>query len=112
MNNVLYFSELPSNIISSTALSESLKDDEATWVITKREYFVFTWDFGGNKKKISHSENCLPESEIQSAVLKFGGVSKRVGSISIDSTFNFDFDSITTKEYPITGKPVDFTPGV
>ena len=33
-----------------------------------------------------------------------------MGSILIDSTFNFAFSSIFTKEYPRTIKPMDFTP--
>ena len=33
-----------------------------------------------------------------------------MGSISIDSTFNFAFAYIFKKEDPRTGKPVDFTP--
>ena len=32
-----------------------------------------------------------------------------MGSISRDATFKVYFDSIRTTEYPITGKPMDFT---
>ena len=35
-----------------------------------------------------------------------------MGSISRDATFKVYFDSIRTTEYPITGKPMDFTPEV
>ena len=38
-NNVLYFPESPVNIISETALDESIKDNEGTWVPTKKIYF-------------------------------------------------------------------------
>ena len=60
LNNVLYFLESPVNILSANSLSESMKDDYVTWVLTKREYSIFTWYFGRYKKKISHSENFLP----------------------------------------------------
>ena len=33
-----------------------------------------------------------------------------MGSISRDYTFKFSFDSICTKDYPRTGKQMDFTP--
>ena len=35
LNNLLYFTELPINKLSETALTESIKDDEVTWVLTK-----------------------------------------------------------------------------
>ena len=60
LDNVLYFTVSPFNIIIATALSEFMKDDEVKWVITKIEYSVFTWDFGKYKNTLFHSENCLP----------------------------------------------------
>ena len=71
LKNVLYFTDSPSNILSATALAESMKDYEETWVLTKRKYFFFTWDFGKYKKTIVHSENCLPELDIQAGFSKF-----------------------------------------
>ena len=38
--------------------------------------------------------------------------STRQDLISKDSKFNFEFTPIVTKEDPITGKPMDFTPEV
>ena len=61
LNNVLYFPDSPVNIISATALNESIKGDEGTWVLTKSKYSIFTWYFGKYKNTIAHSENCLPE---------------------------------------------------
>ena len=49
LNNVLYFPDSPVNILSATALAESMKDDEGTWVVTKRNYFIFTPYFGKYK---------------------------------------------------------------
>ena len=46
LNNVIYFSALPVYILIATALSESLKDDEVTWVLTKIKFYIFTWDSG------------------------------------------------------------------
>ena len=67
-------------------------------------------NFRKYKNTIAHPENCLPELEIQYILSKFDGFCKIVVSISRDSTFNFHFESISTKEEPITGKPIDFTP--
>ena len=64
------------------------------------------------RKKIDHLENCLPELDIQDDLSKFSWFCKRVGSISIDSTFNFAFESIYTREDLIIGKPIYFTPEV
>ena len=41
-NNALYDPDSPVNIISATALAEYMKNDEGTWVLTKREYYIFT----------------------------------------------------------------------
>ena len=89
-----------------------IKYYEGTWVRTKKEYYIFTWGFVKYKRTIAHSENCLPELEIKAGYSKFSGFFKSVGSISIDSTFNFEFASICTRENPISGKPMDFTPEV
>ena len=42
LNNVLYFPESLFNILSATALAESMKDDEGIWVQKKRKYSIFT----------------------------------------------------------------------
>ena len=57
----------------------------------KNKNSIFTWDFGKYKKKIAHSENGLPELEIQDGFSKLDGFFKIVGSISIYYTFNFAF---------------------
>ena len=54
LNNVLYFTDSPVNILSATALAESMKDDEGSWLITKMEYSDFAWDFGKYTKSIDH----------------------------------------------------------
>ena len=46
LNNLLYFTDSPCNIQSTTALSESKKDNEGTWVLTKREISICALDFG------------------------------------------------------------------
>ena len=86
-----------------------MKDDEVTWVPTKSKYYIFTWYFGKYKNKISHSENYIPELEIQSGFNKFYGFCKTVGQISIDYTFNFDFEYICTREDPRIDKTMNFT---
>ena len=45
-NTIIYFTASPVNILSTTVLAESIKDYEGTWVLTKRKYHIFTWDFG------------------------------------------------------------------
>ena len=82
LNYVLYFPDTPVNIPSKTALSESMKDDEGTWVILKRKYYIFTWDIWKYKKTIFYSENRLPELNTQAGFSKFSGFCKRVVSIS------------------------------
>ena len=42
---------------------------EVTWVLTKRKYSIFNWDFGKCMNTIAYSENCLPELEIQSGFI-------------------------------------------
>ena len=37
LNNVLYFPDPTVYIISETSISESIKDDEGTWVLIKRK---------------------------------------------------------------------------
>ena len=58
--NVPNFTESSVNVLNSTALAESMKYYKGTWVLIKRKYSIFTWDFSKYKKTIPHSENCLP----------------------------------------------------
>ena len=87
-----------------------MKDNEKTWVLTKRKYSIFTWGFWKYKNTTANSENCLPEFDIQDGFIKFAGFYKRLGSISIYSTFNFYFVSICPREEMRTFKTVDFAP--
>ena len=61
LNNVLYFTDSPGNILIETVLAESTNDDDGTWLLTKRKYHILTWNFGKYKNTIAHSENCFPE---------------------------------------------------
>ena len=45
LNNLLYFPESPVNILGATAMDESMKDDEGTWIPLKSKYFIFNWGF-------------------------------------------------------------------
>ena len=56
-----------------------MKDDNGKWVLTKGKYYVYTWSFGEYKKTIYHTENYLPELDIQSEFSKFGVFCNRVG---------------------------------
>ena len=71
---------------------------------------IFTWGLGKYKKTTAHTENCLPELDIQAGFSKFVGFFKRVGSISIHYTFIVAFASIYTNGEPITAKTMNFTP--
>ena len=53
MNNVLYFTDLPGNIMSAKELAESMKDNDIIWLLTKTKYSILNWYFGKFKKKIS-----------------------------------------------------------
>ena len=44
-NNVLYFLDSPVNILSTTALCDSMNDDEEKWVLIERKYSISTWSF-------------------------------------------------------------------
>ena len=79
LNNVIYLTESIVNTLSETALTESMKYYEGTWVLTKRKYSIFNLDFRRYKKIIAHSENCLPELDIQDGFSKFARFFKRVG---------------------------------
>ena len=54
LNNLLYFTYSPVNVLSATELYEYIKDDEGTWVLTKGKFSIFTWGFGKYKNTISH----------------------------------------------------------
>ena len=54
LNNVMYFSESLVNMISETALTVSIKDDERTWLLKRSKYSIFTWGFGKHKRTIAH----------------------------------------------------------
>ena len=109
LNNLIYFPYSSVKLLSATAFTEYIKDDEVTWVLTKMKYSIFTWYFGKYKNKITHSENNFPHLEIQSGFGKFDGFCKIVGSIWRYSTFNFTFASVCTREEPRTGKQIYFT---
>ena len=53
-----------------------MKDDEVTWSLTKSKYSIFTWDFWKYKNTTAHSENCLPELDIQAGFSMFYGFSR------------------------------------
>ena len=91
LNNLIYFPDSPVNILSGTVLDEIMKDDEGTFVLTKRKISMFTWGLGEYKNTIAHSKKYLPELEIQSVFRKFAGFCNRVGSISRYPIFNFSF---------------------
>ena len=64
LENVLFFPDSPVNVISCTAFANQLGDDEGTWIQTKRQYSVFTWDFGKYTRTISHPSSNLPEIQL------------------------------------------------
>ena len=54
-------------------MAESMKYDAGTLVLIKNIYSISTWYFVKYRKTITHSENCLPELDIQAGLRKFGG---------------------------------------
>ena len=42
LNGELYITYSPFVILSASKRSESMKDDDVTWVLTKRNYSIFT----------------------------------------------------------------------
>ena len=63
-------------------MAEYMMYDEGTLLLPKSKYSVFNWDFGKYKKIIFHSNNSIPEIEIQDCFSKFDVFCERVGSIS------------------------------
>ena len=55
LKNVIYFPESLVNTLSTNVLTESMKDNEGTWALTKIKYSIFTWNFWKYKRTISHS---------------------------------------------------------
>ena len=51
LNNVIYFPDSPFNILSATALAESMKDDEVTWVLTNGNILCLPWILGSTKRQ-------------------------------------------------------------
>ena len=54
IKGTLYFSNLPGNMLSVTALMEQLDDNIGTWTKTSYYELSFTWDEGKVTKKIVH----------------------------------------------------------
>ena len=104
LNNLLYFPNSHVKIISATALAESINYYEGTWVLTKRNYSIFNWDFGKYKK-----DNCSLR-KLPFIIRYPRWIFQDSGIISISSTFKFSFASIFKRGYPITVKTMYFTP--
>lgn len=64
LRKVLYFPSSPVNVLSVTAFANQLCDDEGTWIQTKRNYSVFSWEFGTRTKTIQHPSSNLPEMSV------------------------------------------------
>ena len=60
LDNVLYFPDSSVNILSENSLAESMKDDDVTWLLPKRKYYIYNWGFGEYENTIPHPENYLP----------------------------------------------------
>ena len=64
MNNVLKFTDSQVNILIATALADSTKDGEGTWVLNKMKYYIFNWYFGKYRNTRVLSAKFLPLLEI------------------------------------------------
>ena len=67
LKKVLFFPDSPVNVISCTSFANQLGDDEGTWIQTKRQYSIFTWDFGKSTRTIHHPSSNLPEIQLNSS---------------------------------------------
>ena len=106
MNNVIYFPDSSVNILSSAALTESMKDCELTWVPTRKLMFWEVYKYNSSLRKLSSRiryPNCISKSS---------GFCKIMGSIYRDATSNFSVASICTREDPRIYNPMNFTPEV
>ena len=112
LNNILYFPYSPVNILSATALVESMKYNEGTLVLKKVNIIYFTWYFGKYKKTNSSLRKVSFMVIDPIWIYQMFWFFNRVGSISRDPTFNFSFVAICTRKEPITGYPTDFNTDV
>jgi len=64
LKDALYFPDSPVNIISVTAFTDQLEDDEGTWIMTKRHHSIFTWDFGKHSIELTHPATRLPTMRV------------------------------------------------
>ena len=68
LKNVLHFPNSPVKILSVVGLADQLKDDQDTWILSRRHESLFTWDFGKFSKTIIHGKSKLPELLLKSGV--------------------------------------------
>ena len=71
LKDTVYFPNSPVNIISITVFADQLEDDEGSSIMTKRRYYVFTWDFGRHSIDLSYPNTRLQTMRVNQAFSSF-----------------------------------------
>ena len=80
IENVLYFHQLPVNILIITGLTYQIKDNDGTGINTKRNKSQFYWDKNKYQRKINHPPSDLTELPIMEGFLMASMFSKLFGT--------------------------------
>lgn len=71
LQDTVYFPNSLVNIISITVFADQLEDDEGSSIMTKRRYYVFTWDFGRHSIDLTYPNTRLQTMRVNQAFSSF-----------------------------------------
>ena len=75
LKDIFYFPNSPFNVLSVTAFSAQLNDDDRTWIKTTRHQSIFVWD-NENLPRLVHPTSKLPQMTANNGFLSFTSVCK------------------------------------
>ena len=78
LDDVLYFTSSPVNLISIACLANQYKDAEGTVIHTIRYHSDFTWNFGAHTKTIYHAQSRIPEMEVSTGKTSLQGITTAI----------------------------------
>ena len=80
VDNVLYLSQSPVNILSITILSDQFNYDDGTGINTKRSKSHFYWNHNKHQRTITHPPSNLTELPVNEGFLLAGMYTQMVGA--------------------------------
>ena len=87
LQNTLYFTKSPINIMSVTELAKQFNDEEGTGIYTYMNHSLFYWKNNQLSRKIHHSSSNIPELAINEGTTLFTWFTEKFSS-NIDDTIN------------------------